>query len=74
MNFFKSIMKKYRIAKCERGDGKTYYVPQVRKGLRFKSIHADDDPGYSGYGSALNAIMTYDVKTVSYDYPKVSKE
>lgn len=70
-NFINNMSQKYRILTVERGDGNTYYVPQVKRGLfKFESIHFKDDPGYSRYESAKDAINTYHiVSVVEYNYP-----
>ena len=65
MSYFKS---KYRIVEVQANDGVTYYVPQRRTFLSYKSILPPNDPGYTRYSGAQQAVNAHKEISRTYHY------
>ena len=65
MSYFKS---KYRIAEVQSNDGTTYYIPERRGFLFYKPIIPPNDPGYTRRSSAVQAVITDQEVSRTYDY------
>ena len=65
MSYFKS---KYRIVEVQSNDGNTYYIPERRDFLFYKSIIPKHDPGYTRRSSAVQAVITDQEVSRTHDY------
>lgn len=63
------MIKKYRVTEVLRGDNKTYYVPEYKYLLRWRSLLPMDDPGYSTINGAWNSVDRQIVLDKTYHYP-----
>ena len=71
MSYFKS---KYRIAEVQSNDGKTYFVPERRDFLSYRSMLPAHDPGYTTYSGAEGAITTDQNSGRQYHYIERSSD